>query len=123
MYERVRARAEVLEEDCQMPHHHHVYVVELDPRVMRIRAFASENPDHDPGKPCVYVGMTGKSPEQRFAEHKTGHKSGRFVRRFGRELLPGLYQDEPAMPYADAQKREVELAKQLRALGNAVWQR
>jgi hypothetical protein len=40
-------------------HHHNVYVVLLDPAVGKIRSVRSANPNRDPKKPCVYVGMTG----------------------------------------------------------------
>lgn len=39
--------------------HHNVYVVLLDAAVGKLRRVRSENPARDPGKPCVYVGMTG----------------------------------------------------------------
>ena len=41
---------------------HHVYVIELDPDVWREPKFRRANPDYapQPGKPCVYVGMTGR---------------------------------------------------------------
>ena len=53
--------------------HHSVYVVELDPAVARLARVRDLNPDRDPSKPCVYVGMTGLSLEERFRNHKTGN--------------------------------------------------
>jgi len=53
-------------------HHHHVYVVELDPYVLNFSRFRRANPNRDLMKPCVYVGMTGLTPELRFARHKAG---------------------------------------------------
>ena len=61
-------------------HRHHVYVVLLDDRVLNEAAFRRANPDRDPLRPCVYVGMTGLTPELRLARHKAGAKSNRFVR-------------------------------------------
>jgi hypothetical protein len=55
----------------QPEQHHHVYVVLLDPAVGRICTVRVANPDRDPKKPCVYVGMTGLTPEERFANRKT----------------------------------------------------
>jgi len=55
--------------DKQPEHHHHVYVVLLDPAVGRVRKVRAENPKRDPKKRCVYVGMTGLTPEERFANH------------------------------------------------------
>lgn len=104
--------------------HHHVYVVELDPAVRELRRFSVANPDADPARPCVYVGMTGTSPEERFRHHVEGHKSGRgLVRRFGRRLLPELYRHLNPMPYEAARQMERDLAEDLRREGYAVWQR
>jgi hypothetical protein len=56
----------------QPEQHHNVYVVLLDPAVGKIRAVRAANPDRDRKKPCVYVSMTGLTPEERFANHKAG---------------------------------------------------
>ena len=101
---------------------HNVYVVELDPAVLKVRAFRSRNPDHRRGMPCVYVGMTGLPPGERFQNHKAGVKANRFVRYYGKGLLPDLFECFNPMPYAAAQQMEVELAEELRAKGYAVWQ-
>src|SRR5512135_3142000 len=71
--------------------HHYVYVVELDPAVAKIRSVLKDNPDRDPAKACVYVGMSGLKPEERFANHKAGHKASRIVKRCGERLVPRLY--------------------------------
>jgi hypothetical protein len=52
--------------------HHNVYVTELDPAAAMLPAAQKQNPRCDPQKPCVYVGMTGLTVEQRFANHKAG---------------------------------------------------
>ena len=49
------------------------------------------NPNRNPKKPCMYVGMTGLKPEERFANHKQGIKSASAVKRYGIRLLPELY--------------------------------
>ena len=103
-------------------HHHNVYVIELDPVVLNIWRFLQANPQRDITKPCVYVGMTGLTPEQRFAKHKTGIKANRFVQQFGLRLLPRLYAYANPMPYRAAREMEVELAIALREEGYAVWQ-
>ena len=59
------------------------------------------NPKGD-GKAGYYVGMTGLTPEQRFANHKAGIKSASVVRSFGERLVPVLYEHLNPMPYADA---------------------
>ena len=43
--------------------HYHVYVVELSSDVLLNARFMLANPNYGPGKPCVYVGMTGLDPE------------------------------------------------------------
>ena len=102
---------------------HHVYVIELVPEVLRHKKFRAANPHHDPDKECVYVGMTGLDPEIRFARHRYGVKDNAYVRKYGRRLRPDLYEGLNAMTYAEAQRMERVLAKQLRADGYAVWQK
>jgi hypothetical protein len=101
---------------------HHVYVVELDASVLNDRRFLRANPERDIRRPCLYVGMTGLTPELRFARHKAGVKANRYVFQYGLRLLPELYAYANPMPYAAARDMEVELALGLRAEGYAVWQ-
>ena len=54
---------------------HNVYVVELDPAVLKLRRFRARNPGYRKGLPCVYVGMTGLPPGERFQNHKADRKS------------------------------------------------
>ena len=103
-------------------HHHHVYVVELAKAVIYEPRFRKANSNYDPTKPCVYVGMTGLTPEKRFAKHKQGVKANRFVERYGRRLLPELYAYANPMPYEAAREMEVDLAIALREQGYGVWQ-
>lgn len=88
--------------------HHSVYVVYL------------RNPRGD-GKAGYYVGMTGLSPKERFANHKKGLKAARVVRRFGERLVPRLYQHLNPMPYEKAKEMEVILAESLRKRGFVVY--
>ena len=103
-------------------HHHSVYVVELALDVLDEPSFRRANPDYNYGKPCVYVGMTGLSPDVRFDKHMAGIQANRFVTRYGLRLLPQLYAVYNPMPYAAACEMEVELAIGLREAGYAVWQ-
>jgi hypothetical protein len=57
------------------PKHHHVYVIELSRDVLLKARFMRSNPNYLPGKPFVYVGMTGLNPDVRFDKHKAGHPS------------------------------------------------
>lgn len=100
--------------------HHNVYVVLLDPAVAKFRRILAENPNRDPAKPCIYVGMTGLSPDERFANHKQGIKSAAVVKRFGLRLLPELYEHLNSMPYEAAVQMEVDLAEDLRKAGYTV---
>ena len=101
---------------------HSVYVIELDPAIYNSARFRKANPDHDLTKPCVYVGCTGLTPEQRFEKHKAGIRANKFVQRFGLRLLPKLYAYANPMPYDAARDMEVELAIALRQAGHGVWQ-
>ena len=103
-------------------HHHHVYVVELSKDVLYEPKFRKCNPDYAPGKPCVYVGMTGLEPDERFDKHKAGIRSNRYVRLYGLRLLPELYEVYNPMPYEAAREMEVELAIGLQEEGYGVWQ-
>ena len=80
--------------------HHNLYVIELRPEIFeKERRFVQANPGWLPGKLCVYVGMTGLSPEERFKKHLQGEKDAWFVRRYGQRLLPELYRHFNPMPY------------------------
>jgi hypothetical protein len=101
-------------------HHHHVYVVLLDERASELREVRAENPRRDPAKPCIYVGMTGLDPAERFANHKQGIKAAQVVKRFGIRLLPELYEVFNPMPFEAAVAMERELAEELRSQGYTV---
>jgi hypothetical protein len=104
----------------QPAQHHRVYVVLLDPAVGRVRKVHAENPKRDRKKPCVYVGMTGLTPEERFANHKAGTKAAWVVKRYGLRLLPELYEHLNPMPYEAAAEMEKDLAEDLRRAGYTV---
>src|SRR5258706_7122956 len=89
--------------------HHHVYVVLLDAKAVKNRKVLATNPKRDPNKPCVYVGMTGLQPEERFANHKDGLKAAYMVTRFGVRLLPELFAHLNPMPFEAAAQMEKEL--------------
>ena len=102
---------------------HCVYVVRLSEEVREKKKFVTANLGSDPEKPCYYVGLTGLTPEKRFKNHKAGYKASRWVRDFGIELIPQLYEPLGRMPYETAAQMEERLAKYLRSLGYAVWQK
>jgi hypothetical protein len=69
------------------PKHHHVYVVLLNSDVLtKEKKFQEANPGCVPGWPCLYVGMTGLTPERRFENHKRGYKGNKYVERYGERL-------------------------------------
>jgi len=110
---RLRSKAESLD-------HHNVYVVLLDPAVSKLRKVRAENPKRDPRKPCVYVGMSGLAPEERFANHKAGIKDASLVQRYGVRLLPEFYEHLNPMPFEAATQMERDLAEDLRRAGYTV---
>ena len=102
-----------------------VYVIELSAEVLDRRAFAVANPgwSNDAARPPLYVGHTVRTPEERFEQHRTGTKSGRFTRgnalRLRMDLAPGLV----FATREEAELMERQHAEHLRAQGFAVWQK
>lgn len=108
-----------------------VYVVELSKKVFtENRKFREANPQFNGVLQCLYVGMTSKTPQERFIQHRTGyvnskgHKlSANIVQKYGMYLRPSLYGHlnlEP-MTRAEALMMEEKLAWDLRRKGYAVW--
>jgi hypothetical protein len=100
--------------------HHNVYVVLLSKAALKDWAILQRNPERDPGKPAIYVGMTGLPVDHRFENHKNGYKSARLVRKYGVRLLPEMYEYLNPMPYEHAVQMEKDLADDLRTQGYAV---
>lgn len=99
-----------------------LYVIELDPVVRTRKRFMAKNPDARPDKPAVYVGMTGRSAEERFEQHKRGYKANRYARQFGIRLRKRLYANYQDIPtHAAALLAEQRLVDRLRKRGYAVW--
>ncbi len=108
-----------------------VYVIELSKRVFtENRKFREANPQFNGVLECLYVGMTSKSPAERFRQHKTGyvnkkgHKlSANIVQQYGIYLRPSLYDhiNMNSMTRQEALKMEEKLALDLRRQGYAVW--
>ena len=100
--------------------HHNVYVVLLSKSALKDRSILQRNPERDPSKPVVYVGMTGLPVDHRFENHKNGYKSAWVVRKYGVRLMPELYAHLNPMPFDAAVQMEMDLAEDLRAAGYTV---
>ena len=100
-----------------------LYVIRLDEAVLEHSKFRKENPGYEPGKPCAYVGITSLTPEERFEQHKSGEKAGKYVTKYGQYLMRRQYEHRNPVPSAEAENKERELAESLRRKGFAVWQR
>jgi hypothetical protein len=108
-----------------------VYVVELSKKVYTENTkFRLANPQFNGVLQCLYVGMTSKTPAERFAQHKTGyvnrkgHKlSANIVQKYGTYLRPSLYEHINLKPMTreEALRMEEKLAWDLRRQGYAVW--
>ena len=108
-----------------------VYVIELSKRVFTENTkFRIANPQFNGVLQCLYVGMTSKTPAERFRQHKTGyvnkkgHKlSASIVQKYGAYLRPSLYDhiNLREMTRQEALLMEKKLALDLRRQGYAVW--
>ncbi|UKM63544.1 ribose-5-phosphate isomerase [Flavobacteriaceae bacterium GSB9] len=109
---------------------YNVYVVELSKRVFTENTkFRHANPQFNGVLQCLYVGMTSKTPKERFTQHKTGYRnnkgykiSSNIVQKYGLYLRPSLYNHlNPIDTRAEAMDLEKKLALYLRRQGYAVW--
>ena len=106
-----------------------VYVIELAKRVFTENAkFRAANPQFNGVLECLYVGMTSKTPKERFQQHKTGYRnkkghklSSNIVQKYGQYLRPNLYNHLNAMTRSEALEMEEKLALKLRRQRYAVW--
>ena len=99
-----------------------VYVIRLKTSVLEVGKFARKNPDHIACKPCVYVGSTALTPEQRFERHLSAKSGSKLVKRYHIALHKRLTQRQPTFgTRAEAEVYESLLAERLRRRGYAVW--
>jgi hypothetical protein len=108
-----------------------VYVVELSKKVFsENRKFREANPQFNGVLECLYVGMTSKTPKERFEQHKTGglskkgiNISSSIVRKYGLYLRPSLYEQYNTKPMTRQQALDLEkkLSLSLRKQGYGVW--
>ncbi len=109
---------------------YHIYVIELSKKVFtENRKFREANPQFNGVLECLYVGMTSKTPAERFLQHKTGSLSKKghnlssgIVKKYGLYLRGSLYNHiAPLSTRAEALKMEETLALELRRKKYAVW--
>ena len=109
---------------------YHIYVIELSKRVYsEDKRFREANPQFNGVLECLYVGMTSKTPKERFEQHKKGSLSkkghdlsAKIVKKYGTYLRPSLYNRIPSIATrAEALKMEAKLAFELRRKRYAVW--
>ena len=109
---------------------YHIYVIELSKRVYsEDKRFREANPQFNGVLECLYVGMTSKTPKERFEQHKKGSLSkkghdlsAKIVKKYGSYLRPSLYNHiAPIKTRAEALKMEEQLALELRRKRYAVW--
>ena len=107
-----------------------IYVVELSKKVFtEHRRFREANPQFNGVLECLYVGMTSKTPKERFQQHKTGYRnkkgykiSSNIVQQYGSYLRPSLYNHiDPLSTRRKALEMERKLALELRRKKYAVW--
>jgi len=107
-----------------------VYVIELSKKVFsESTKFRTANPQFNGVLQCLYVGMTSKTPKERFEQHKSGYInkkgykiSSKIVQKYGMYLRPSLYNHiDPMRTRAEALKMEKRLALELRRQRYAVW--
>jgi predicted GIY-YIG superfamily endonuclease len=104
------------------PETSNVYVIRLDAAVLKNRRFRAANRGYVKGSPCLYVGATGLSPEERFANHKSGYKANYYARAYGEGLMHEFFHHLNPMTQQRALATEVSVAEELRREGFAVWQ-
>jgi len=107
-----------------------IYVIELSKRVFTDNSrFRAANPQFNGVLQCLYVGMTSKTPKERFLQHKMGYRnkkgyklSSNIVQKYGMYLRPSLYNPiDPLPTRLEALKMEEKLALELRRQRYAVW--
>jgi hypothetical protein len=107
-----------------------LYVIELRKTVFsENKKFREANPQFNGVLECLYVGMTSKSPKERFDQHKNGQLSKKgldissaLVKKYGIFLRPSLYAHLQSFSRLDdALKAEKDLALKLKKQRYAVW--
>lgn len=95
-------------EPIDNPTRRYVYAVDLRPEARSYRRAAYRNPHARAGTPTVYVGQTGKEPEERFDDHmREGPIASDVVRRFGVRLRTERWGPFESVEAAEAEEKRV----------------
>ncbi|MFC1968521.1 ribose-5-phosphate isomerase [Chloroflexota bacterium] len=107
---------------------YYVYVIDLDRAFAKTPKAIQANPNARNNKPCIYVGSSQRTPEERFHQHINGARNtkgplySRIVKRYGIQLAPSLYEKyNPMMTRKEAEIKEKELTEKYRRKGYTVW--
>ncbi len=107
-----------------------IYVIELKKKVFsENKKFREANPQFNGVLECLYVGMTSKTPQERFDQHVNGALSKKginiaasIVKKYGIYLRPSIYNDLPKYKTrSEALAAEKALTDFLRRERYAVW--
>lgn len=93
--------------DNKTKNHYNVYVIELDQEVLNNKKFKSANLNCEPNAVCLYVGMTGKTPDERFSQHNDGYKTCQYVKKYGLYLRRKMFGKYNPMTYEEAQAKKI----------------
>ena len=94
------------------PKKHWVYVVEL---------MEPAKEDGVRRKTTYYVGQTGLTPEERYAQHKDGVRANNKVQMYGVHLRQDMVEDAGPMTHLASLRLERQLADKLRERGSKVY--
>ena len=114
---------------------HRVYAFYMNKSVLSKKKFQEANPNYKKGKPCVYVGMTGKSIEERYDEHTNpenenfnkgskwmkNHAVHGFVEALAIDLLSHPDISRETLTFGEALQNEKLYAAWLKSQGYGVW--
>ena len=106
---------------CVETHGWTLYVIDLNKTVLKNRRFKSANPGYVNRRPCVYVGLTFRTAEERYEQHKAGIHATRIVKRYGVGVREAECRLLRPMSHKHAEKKEAALASRLRGRGWGVW--
>lgn len=106
-----------------------VYVIELDKAFAKTKKAKEKNPLANSEKPCIYVGHTSLTPEERFLQHKLKARNKKRYPLYSKvasdyvvRLRPRLYDRyNPIKTKEQAIVKEEELTEKYRKRGYTVW--